>query len=157
MLKKLMFKTMIFYVLWLLLSQSYNAFYMTLGLIVSFVVALLNTEPGPSRIDNVRWLRMLVYMPWLLWRVFQSGLHLSYLILHPRLPIDPKLIHHRTALKDEAAVVPFGNSITLTPGTITVEASGSELVIHAMDDDSAGDVTSLLMERKIGEAFRGQS
>jgi multicomponent Na+:H+ antiporter subunit E len=47
----------------------------------------------------------------------------------------------------------LGNSITLTPGTITVEASSSELLVHAMDDDSAGDLTSLRMERRIAEAF----
>lgn len=153
MLRKLGYKTLFLYVLWLLLSQSYNAFHMTLGLVASFTIALLNTERGKSQLENVRWPRMLVYAPWLLWRILQSGFHLSYLILHPRLPIDPKLIPYRTQLKDQAGVVLLGNSITLTPGTITVEASSSELLVHAMDDDSAGDLTSLRMERRIAEAF----
>ena len=104
MLRKLSFKTLIFFVLWLLLSQSYNASHMTLGLVVSFVVALLNTERGRSRLENVRWMRMLAYVPWLLWRVLQSGIHLSYLILHPRLPIDPKLIRYHTNLKEEPGI-----------------------------------------------------
>jgi multicomponent Na+:H+ antiporter subunit E len=153
MLGKLSYKTLFFYVLWLLLSQSYNAFHMTLGLIASFAVALLNTERGKSELENVRWSRMLAYAPWLLWRILQSGLHLSYLILHPRLPIDPKLIRYETGLKSEAGVVLLGNSITLTPGTITVEVNSHELLVHAMDDDSADDLTSLRMELRIAENF----
>jgi len=154
MLGKLIYKTLFFYVLWLLLSQSFNAFHMTLGFIVSFMVALLNTDRGISQPQNLRWPRMLAYMPWLLWRVLQSGLHLSYLILHPRLPIDPKLIRYETTLKDEAGIVLLGNSITLTPGTITADVNSNELVIHAMDDASADDVTSLRMEQKVAGIFR---
>jgi len=152
-LRKLSYKTLAFFAIWLLLSQSYNGFHMGLGLVVSFGVALLNTERGRSRLENVRWLRMLAYVPWLLWRILQSGLHLSYLILHPRLPIDPKLIRYHTDLKEEAGIVLLGNSITLTPGTITVEVNSNELVVHAMDDDSADDLTSLRMEQRIAAAF----
>jgi multicomponent Na+:H+ antiporter subunit E len=118
-----------------------------------FLFALLNTERGKSQLENVRWSRMLAYVPWLLWRILQSGLHVSYLILHPRLPIDPKLISYQTNLKDEAGVVLLGNSITLTPGTITVEVNSHELLVHAMDDDSADDLTSLRMEQRIAENF----
>ena len=128
---------------------------MTLGFVVSSGVALLNTERGgKSPLDKVRWLRMLAYVPWLLSRILQSGIHLSYLILHPRLPIDPKLLHYHTNLKGEAGIVLFGNSITLTPGTITAEVNSNELVVHAMDDDSADDVTSLRMEQKVAGVFR---
>ena len=151
---KLSYNTLFFYLLWLLLSQSYNAFHMVLGFVVSFGVALLNTEPGSSRLEKVRWLRMLAYVPWLVSRIIQSGIHLSYLILHPRLPIDPKLIRHQTSLKGEAGIVLFGNSITLTPGTITVEVNSNELLVHSMDDASADDVTSLRMEQKVAGVFR---
>ena len=153
----LSYKTLAFFALWLLLSQSYNAFHMVLGLFVSFGVALLNTERGKSRLENVRWLRVLAYVPWLLSRVLQSGIHLSYLILHPRLPIDPKLIRYHTGLKEQAGIVLLGNSITLTPGTITAEVNSNELVVHAMDDDSADDLTSLRMEQKIARAFEAKA
>jgi multicomponent Na+:H+ antiporter subunit E len=151
--RKLSRKTLMLYMLWLLLSQSYNAFHMTLGLVASFLVALLNTEGGRSRLENVRWTRLLAYLPWLMWRILQSGVHLSYLILHPRLLIDPKLIRYRTNLQDEAGVVLLGNSITLTPGTITADVSSRDLVVHAMDDASADDLTSLRMEQRIAGVF----
>ena len=48
----------------------------------------------------------------------------------------------------------LGNSITLTPGTITAEVNSNELVVHAMDDDSADDLTSLRMEQKLLGSFK---
>ena len=49
----------------------------------------------------------------------------------------------------------LGNSITLTPGTITAEVNSNELLVHSMDDDSADDLTSLRMEQKL-PGVRGQ-
>jgi multicomponent Na+:H+ antiporter subunit E len=147
------YKTLAFFAIWLLLSQSYNAFHIVLGLLVSFGVALLNTDHATSPFENIRWSRMLGYLPWLFWRILQSGIHLSFLILHPRLPIDPKLIRYHTNLQEQAGIVLLGNSITLTPGTITAEVNSNELVVHAMDDKSAADLTSLRMEQKIAGVF----
>ena len=83
----------------------------------------------------------------------QSGFHLSVLILHPALPIDPKLMRYRTKLRQEAGIVLLGNSITLTPGTITVEVNSQDFVIHAMDDTSGHDVTSRRLEQQIAGLF----
>ena len=145
-------KTLVFFLIWLLLSQSFNLFHAGLGLLAAFGVAWLNTDRSVSRFVTLR-LRIVWYFLWLLGRIFQSGFHLSVLILHPALPIDPKLIRYRTKLRTEAGVVLLGNSITLTPGTITVEVDSQELVVHAMDDKSADDVTSFRIEQKIAGLF----
>ncbi len=152
-LRKLCFKTLVFFSIWLMLSESFTGFHMVLGLVISIGIAWLNTERGESSLVNVHWWQILLYVPWLQWRILQSGLHVSYLILHPRLPIDPKLIGYRTQLNDEFAVVLLANSVTLTPGTITAEVRDKEMIVHAIDDNSADDLTSLRMERKIAEAF----
>lgn len=145
-------KTLVFFLIWLLLSQSFNLFHAGLGLLAAFGVAWLNTDRSVSRFVTLR-LRIVWYFLWLLGRIFQSGFHLSVLILHPALPIDPKLIRYRTKLRTEAGVVLLGNSITLTPGTITVEVDSQELVVHAMDDKSADDVTSQRIEQQMAELF----
>jgi multicomponent Na+:H+ antiporter subunit E len=56
-------------------------------------------------------------------------------------------------LRTEAGIVLLGNSITLTPGTITVEVDFQDLVVHAMDDKSADDITSLRLEQQIAGLF----
>ncbi len=146
-------KTLGFFLTWLLLSESFDLIHMGLGLLVSFGVAWFNTDRSASRFA-IPPLRIVWYFPWLVGRILRSGFHLSYLILHPALPIDPKLIHHRTKLREGAGIVLLGNSITLTPGTITVEVNAQELVVHAMDDESADDVTSLRIEQQIAGMFR---
>lgn len=146
-------KTIAFWGAWILLSGSYQPFHLALGCAVSLGVALLNTPAVRSPLLDVQWLGLLTYIPWLLVRVLQSGIHLSALILHPRLPIDPKLFRYQTSLRNQAGIVLLGNSITLTPGTITADVNSTELVVHTIDDQAADDVTSLRMERKIAMAF----
>ncbi len=148
----LILKTAGFFVIWLLLSASFNLFHLGLGLVAAFAVAWLNTDRAVSHFMILQ-LRIVWYFLWLVGRILQSGFHLSVLILHPALPIDPKLIRYRTKLQEGAGIVLMGNSITLTPGTITVEVNSQDLVVHAMDDKSAHDVTSLRLERQIAGLF----
>ncbi|MEO2048260.1 MAG: Na+/H+ antiporter subunit E [Pirellulales bacterium] len=148
----LILKTLVFFLIWLLLSESFDLFHMGLGLLAAFGVAWLNTDRASSRSAIPQW-RIVWYFPWLVGRILQSGFHLSVLILHPALPIDPKLFRYRTKLREEASIVLLGNSITLTPGTITAEINSQELVVHAMDDKSADDVTSHRLEQQIAGLF----
>ncbi len=145
-------KTCTFFLIWLLLSESFAGLHVVLGVVVAFGVAWLNTDRS-STCSSIRGWRMLWYFPWLVGRILQSGCHLSMLILNPALPIDPKMIRHRTELQDDDHIVLLGNSITLTPGTITVEVDSQDLVIHAMDDSSAADVTSRRIEQRIDSVF----
>ena len=145
-------KTCAFFLIWLLLSASFHIFHIVMGVVVAFGVAWLNTQRTSTR-SSIRFWRMLWYFPWLLGRVLLSGLHLSVLILHPALPIDPKMIRHRTKFQDDGSIVLLGNSITLTPGTITVEVDSQDLVVHAMDDSSADDVINRSMEQRIDGIF----
>ena len=136
---------------WLLLTQKFDAFYLVLGALCALAIARLHTR-GPST-SAMRWSWLPVYVPWLLWQVLKSGAHLTYLILHPRLPIDPKLVRFTTSLRDPAAITIFGNSVTLTPGTITAEVNGGDVVIHAMDDACAADLG--VIETTVSRMFGG--
>lgn len=151
--RRLAFWTLVLFVLWLLLSETFTPAHMVLGLVCALVVAMLNKARSLPRSFTVRWVKALLYFPWLFVRIFLSGLHLSYLILHPRLPISPRLFPHRVRLGNEQAVMLMGNSITLTPGTVTVEADEEELLVHAMDDKSAEDVATGRLERKVTAIF----
>ena len=123
----------------------------------SFVAAWLNSGHSPFVPQNKLWLRVLLYLPWLFYKIVQSSLHLSKIILHPALPIDPKLISIDSKLNHHAAMVLFGNSITLTPGTITAEVDSNHLIVHAMDKELSDDlIISKEMETKIAEIFKDE-
>ena len=147
---------MALFVFWVLLSASFEWIHLGLGLICSFVVAWVNSGHSPFVPRFRLWLRILLYLPWLFYKIIESGLHLSKLILHPALPIAPQLISVESKLRNRAAVVLLGNSITLTPGTITAEVDRNKLIVHAMDKALAEDITSKQIESKIDDIFKDE-
>jgi len=152
--RHLIYKALALFVIWLLLTESYSPAHVALGLAASFGVALVNTDAGRYPGVAIRWLQLLPFFPWLFGRILISGLHLSFLILHPKLPISPALVRYRTKLGHEPGIVLLGNSVTLTPGTVTADAQTDELIVHAMDDESLYDLQSLRLERKVADVFR---
>lgn len=150
----MIYKTTILFAIWLLLSESLSPLHVGIGLVAAFAVAWANEDRSRSPVlRRVPPLRLLQYLPWLLGRILLSGLRLSWLILDPRLPIAPKMIHHRTELSNEAAVVLLGNSITLTPGTVTVDVTDHEIIVHAIDERAADDLIGGRFEEKIARVF----
>ncbi|MEE3367916.1 MAG: Na+/H+ antiporter subunit E [Planctomycetota bacterium] len=146
-------KTSLLTLIWCSLANCWeNPPQVAMGAGAALVVAWLNTEQTGNHVFP-RIMRMLRYCLWLGLSIFRSGCHLSLLILNPKLPINPKMIEHRCELEDESSTVLLGNSITLTPGTITVELNAGDLVVHTIDDSSAGDVTSRHMEQQIDGLF----
>jgi len=152
----LFFKAMALFMFWILLSASFEWIHLGLGLIFSFAVAWLNSGHSPFVPKFRLWLRIILYLPWLFYKIIQSSVHLSKLILHPALPISPHLISVESKLRHHAAVVLLGNSITLTPGTITAEVERNNLIVHAMDEVSGDDVTSKAIESKIADIFKDE-
>lgn len=139
---------------WVLLSGRYDWIHLSLGLGASLLVAWLNSGHSPFVPKFRLWLRILRYLPWLFYKIFQSSLNLSRMILHPSLPISPHLISVNTQLHHHGAVVLLGNSITLTPGTITAEVDQNKLIVHSMDKREEASIKE--MESKIAEIFKDE-
>ena len=154
--KRLAVWTLALFALWLLLSESFRVAHVLVGLAAAAGVAALNAGSRPGRRRILRWWGPLAYFPWLFWRICASGLRVSSLILHPRMPIKPKLFRHGTDLKDDLAITMLGNSITLTPGTITVESRSDELIVHAISGGPAQEAAIRQMEKKVSTLFRSR-
>ena len=115
------------YVFWLLLSGYFTPFLMTAGAGCALAVVLftrrmqvLDPEGQPLQLVP----RTLTYWPWLLMEVLKSGWDVSRIIVDPRLPISPTLVRFKPSQKTTVGLVTHANSITLTPGTLTVERRG---------------------------------
>ena len=152
----LLLKAMALFVFWILFSASFEWIHIGLGIVFSFAVAWLNSGHSPFVPKFRLWLKIFLFLPWLFYKIVQSSLHLSKLILHPALPIDPYLISVETKLRHHAAIVLLGNSITLTPGTITAEVERNKLIVHAMDKVSGEDVINKQIESKIADIFKDE-
>jgi multicomponent Na+:H+ antiporter subunit E len=144
---------------WVLLSGRFDAFHLSLGLISCGIVSYLSSDllfssPRPRGLLS-QWARFIRYIPWLMVEITKANLHVAKLALHPRMMelIDPRIIKFRSKLKSELALVTFANSITLTPGTITVYVSiDGDFKVHAIDKAS-GDPLPGEMEANIAKAF----
>ena len=145
---------------WVLLSGKFDPFHLSLGIISCAIVAFLSSDLlFPSRTTKglfVRLFRWMVYLPWLMVEIVKANLHVTYLVFHPRMMdlIDPRIIKFRSKkLKSDIALVTFANSITLTPGTITVDVSlDGDFKVHAIDKVS-GDPLPGEMEARIAKTF----
>jgi multicomponent Na+:H+ antiporter subunit E len=149
----------IMFVVWVLLSGKFDPFHMSLGLVSCAIVSYLSADLlFPSRVTKGafgQWLRFVKYIPWLLIQIVKASLHVTYLVFHPRMMdlIDPRIIKFRSKLTSDLALVTFANSITLTPGTITVYVSvDGDFKVHAIDKAS-GDPLPGEMEAKISKTF----
>jgi len=152
------FKFFLLFLFWLLLSGKYDPFHITLGVLSSILIAWMhkNQEELPAFSFGF-WLRLLLYVPWILWRILLANFHTAVLILKPKLPIQPHILNYHTTLQVEEARVLLALSITLTPGTITTDLAGNVLTIHALDEASTSDLTSGLLEKKIGWVFQDKN
>ena len=138
---------------WLVLSGHYTPLYIGLGLVSAAIVTWLNRHDDLVS-DVVRALPgLLMYTPWLLWQIAQSNLQVTRVVLDPRLPIDPVVVRVRTVMRRDLAIATFANSITLTPGTVTVDIDGDELVVHALTPETAAGVADGQMARRVARAY----
>ncbi|MEW5908961.1 MAG: Na+/H+ antiporter subunit E [Thermodesulfobacteriota bacterium] len=147
------------FILWIILSGQFDLFHISLGLISCAIVTWLSKDLLFVHTDfkNLpkRWIRFLGYLPWLLYQVLLANLHLLYLVCHPKMMdlIDPRIIQFKSRLSGDMALVTFANSITLTPGTITVYVSiYGDFSVHAIDKYS-GESLPGEMEQRIKHVF----
>ena len=151
---------------WLLLSGHYDFFHIAMGVLSSAVVVLLNlrlrryyhftdemfkTSPLSATMNILRFL--FVYIPWLIWQIVVASLQVAYVVLHPKMPIDPALIRFTTRLPTMGSKVILGNSITLTPGTITIQISDDEFLVHALMDVSSSGIIDGTLPEQVAKLF----
>jgi len=142
---------------WILLSGKFDLFHLTLGVISSALVSFLSADllmfkEGKNRLATG--IRFLIYLPWLLYQIVLSTLHVTFLALHPRMKdqIDPTIVTFKTKLKTNIAKVALANSITLTPGTITVRIEGQVFYVHAISRKAAAGLPGE-MEDRLAKVF----
>jgi len=94
-------------------------------------------------------LGLILYIPWLLWAIVKANIDVAKRVLNPSLPIDPCVVRVTGTQKTDLCRVIYANSITLTPGTVSLELDGEEIVVHALTQEAADDVMTGDMDRRV--------
>lgn len=135
------------------LDLSHAAFCLGSSLLVTLVASHMlfpeRVEKGLIR----RSVRFATYVMWLLREVVLANIHLIRLALHPRMrrAIDPHMVKMKVGLEKDVSITALSNSITLTPGTITVLYEDGWILVHAIDERAAQGIAS--MAKRIRRVF----
>jgi multicomponent Na+:H+ antiporter subunit E len=142
----------ILYGFWLLLSGHYTPLLLTLGALSCALVVyiarrmdVVDEEGLPLHIGA----RFIVYLPWILKEAFLANIALARIVLDPKLPIDPKLGRYPLPLRTDLGRVIYGNSVTLTPGTVTTAIEGDTIEVHVLTGKGFGTDADDPMIRRV--------
>ncbi|APX98471.1 monovalent cation/H+ antiporter subunit E [Natronorubrum daqingense] len=104
----------------------------------------------------LRTLRFAVYVPYLIFEIIKANLAISIVILRPSMPIDPTMTRVNTRVRSGLPLLALANSITLTPGTLTVRANDQRLLVHTLIPSARDDLFDGSLERAVRFVFHGR-
>jgi len=153
------------FIFWLLLSAwnkyllgHYDLFRLARGIIVALIVTVTAHEllvPGRGEQVLLKIQRWLLYILWELYQIVLAAIDVASRVFGLR-PVDPRIIEFETTLRSDLALTTFADSITLTPGTITIdiEPERGKYTVHAIDKGPADALTvDQTMQKKVGHIF----
>ncbi|MEN8007493.1 MAG: Na+/H+ antiporter subunit E [Candidatus Krumholzibacteriota bacterium] len=135
------FITAVLWLMWLAFAGSLDPQEMIAGALVAVMVTLLRSGGpcllgGPEILHPRRVLYALLYLPFMVWSIIMANLDVARRILSPRLAINPGIVKVKTRLQSPVGRMILANSITLTPGTLSVDIAGDDMYIHWVDVES---------------------
>lgn len=129
------------YAFWLVLSGHYTPMLMSLGagscalaVYMAHRMNVVDQEGLPLHIA----FRFVLYLPWLLKEIFLSNVTMARIVLDPKLPIAPKLGRYRLPYRTDLGRVIYANSVTLTPGTVSVVVDDDTIEVHVLAGEGFG-------------------
>ena len=137
---------------WLLWSGFFNPLMLVLGgfscalvLLVAYRMHLFDSDVFALRFTS----RLFRFWIWLGREIVRSGLEVTRTVLHPRLPISPTVAKFDSRCEHPVDRVILGNSITLTPGTLTLQIDKQNFVVHALNEQGARAILEGEMDRRV--------
>lgn len=145
-------------VMWLIWSGYFKPLLVFFGIVSCTLVVVLTLRMKAALPQERFWLSLLPRLPqfwlWLTAEVVKSNIRLAAVILHPRLPISPRLVTIDAEPASELGQAILGNCITLTPGTVTLDDHDGKLQVHCITADSAAGLESGDMNHRVAVLTR---
>jgi multicomponent Na+:H+ antiporter subunit E len=148
-------------IFWIIMSGYLDAMHIGFGVISVSVVLFFNYRLQNYRfsrqdidvLHSLRFSRAFYFFFWLFVQIIVAGFHMARLIVSPSMPIRPAVVKFRADLPSDQAKMILGNSITLTPGTLTVDIEEDQFLIHALDTTSYESLQNDKMPREVLKLF----
>ena len=145
--------TSLFFV-WLLLSGYFKTNLIVFGILSCALVTLISIKLKiySSSHERIKFnLRLPLYVPWLLKEIIKSNLHVARCILSSNTAIQPQTLHTKPSQKTNTGIAVHANSITLTPGTISVDINENEILVHALTNYTAQGIRDGDIDKQVSK------
>lgn len=159
-LKRTLTLLILLFVFWVILVQNFTAKDLLIGIFCSLGVALTSQlllagqmESLDMKMDQI--IRFIYYLPYLLFEIVKANVDVAEIVLDPHLPISPVLVKFKFGLKEDLPQVTLANSITLTPGTLTVDVQDDTFYIHCLAEHHAEAIFDWTLQDKAMWIYRG--
>lgn len=143
---------------WIVISQNAKIETLCIGIIISLLVATLNKDlMGNNRKVNFRknsilWISYTILM---LKEILVSNLNVAKIVLSPKIVISPQIVTIKTKIKSDFHKTIFANTLTLTPGTLTISMDGDKIDVHCLKGEYSRDLTNSAFEKIILKVEEG--
>ncbi len=143
---------LVLFAVWLLLSGYFLPLLIGLGIASVIVVIIfarrmdvIDHEGHPI---HMSW-RGITYFPWLIMEIIKANIDVARIIINPRLPISPTVIDLKGSQLSEVGNVVYANSITLTPGTVTIALENNKFTVHGLTRAATDELKGGEMDRRV--------
>lgn len=146
---------------WIIMSGFFTVFHLVLGAVSVVGIMVINYKLKTHRfydddmddLKQLRFFRAIYYFLWMAVQITKAGFHVAYIILRPKMPIETAMLKFKVDLPSAHARMILGNSIILTPGTLTLDIEGDYFTVHALDKYSYEGIVSDKMPKEVLKLF----
>jgi len=133
-LRNFLYLFVILVIIWLILTGTFHWQEISIGILISLIMSIFLSKRyeylGLPPLSVKRIIFFIAYIFVLLVEITKANFDVAYRVLHPKMPIKPGIVVIKTSLKQDIAKLILANSITLTPGTFTLDIKGDKMLIH---------------------------
>ena len=130
------------FVIYLLISLPLSPGELPAGIGIAVLISILMSRylPINGKLFNpLRILRAVIYLPVFIWKMVAANLQIAAVVIRPRLAVSPSIVKGKTGLATKGGKLILTSSITLTPGTLTVDVNEDDVFVHVVKKEKAED------------------
>jgi multicomponent Na+:H+ antiporter subunit E len=157
-------QVVVLFAFWFALSGRTDPLFLVTGAVTAIGVTAITTritavclrpdgDDVPVRRIPLALVRAVAFALWMAGRILVASVQLARIVLSPTMPLDPCSVRFRTELRSPLARTTLANSISLVPGTLTVDIEGPEILVHALAPHQVDDLVSGRLQNKIAAIF----
>jgi multicomponent Na+:H+ antiporter subunit E len=145
----------VLFAFWIFVSSAIDIQHILIGALSAYIISHFSYDLLLQKNEKIPGLRAIPlyvsYLGNLAFEIIKANIQVARIVLDPRLPISPSIVEFKTILKSETAKASLANSITLTPGTLTIDVVGDKFIVHALTKEDGEEVLDWHMEKKLFE------